>query len=504
MKNRTCHDSLAPFARTAVKVATSLALIGALAGCAATNGGETVDSLMRERARLAETRHQARAADAGAEAPAAADADALPVLSGKLSLADAVTLALANNRSLKTTYLLRVEADGLVTEAYAGALPQVGASASAESSLPREDDSDQYALGVEVSQALWRSGAVAAGVRYARLYAASTDFTIREKVQKTVAETAAKYLDVLLEQHLVQVFEEAAAVSDRVLQTAKSRRAQGVVSDYEVLRAEVEVANTRAELINERNALRRATVALFQTLGVSQASEVVFSGDLAYASEAHDLEAASAKAFALRPDLARGLAALRMAEENIAIVASAYGPAADLFAAGDYANRVDDEWQDEWTLGARATWKLFDGFERRGRMQVARSKRDQASETLRDLEDRAHVEVVDAVLQLKYADELYQSQIKNIDLAKEALRIIEAGSSRGRNTQVEVLDARAALTKATGMYYKAVHAHGMARLGLLSATGAIEPGEALGRLAGAVANEAPAIQAPAEDGDAAK
>ena len=47
MKNRTCHDSLAPFARTAVKVATSLALIGALAGCAATNGGETVDSLMR-------------------------------------------------------------------------------------------------------------------------------------------------------------------------------------------------------------------------------------------------------------------------------------------------------------------------------------------------------------------------------------------------------------------------------------------------------------------------
>ncbi|MDD4060479.1 MAG: TolC family protein, partial [Kiritimatiellae bacterium] len=164
----------------------------------------------------------------------------------------------------------------------------------------------------------------------------------------------------------------------------------------------------------------------------------------------------------------------------------------------------DDEWKDEWTLGARATWKLFDGFERRGRLQAARSKRDQAAETLRDLEDRAHVEVVDAVLQLKYADELYQSQIKNIDLAKEALRIIEAGSSRGRNTQVEVLDARAALTKAMGMYYKAVHAHGMARLGLLSATGAIEPGEALGRLAGAVANEAPAIQAPAEDGDAAK
>lgn len=472
-----------PRRRSVVRSVAFLALAGALAGCA-TQEGNVADSLMRERMRLAEARQQARAADS--DKPAAADADELPVLSGKLSLADAITLALANNRSLKTAYLTRVEAEGIVTEAYSGALPHVTASASAASSLPREDDSDQYGLGVEVSQALWRSGAVAAGIRYARLYAASTDFTIREKMQKTVAEAAAKYLDVLLEKHLVQVYEEAAAVSERVLQTAKSRRAQGVVSDYEVLRAEVEVANTRAELINERNALRRAVVALFQTLGVSQSSEVEFSGDLAYTAEAHDLEAASARAFALRPDLARGLAALRMAEENISIVASAYGPAADLFASGDYSNRIDDEWQDEWTVGARATWKLFDGLERRGKMQTARSRRDQAAETLRDLEDRAHVEVVDAVLQLKYADELYQSQIKNIDLAKEALRIIEAGSSRGRNTQVEVLDARAALTKATGMYYKAVHAHGMARLGLLSATGAVEPGEVLNSLVGSV------------------
>ena len=486
MKKQTFRN---PFPRAATQAAISLAIVGALAGCAS-QGGDVVDSLMRERARLAETRHQARAADAGA--PTAADADALPVLSGALSLADSITLALANNRSLKTTYLTRVEAEGLVTEAYAGALPQVGANASAATTLPREGDAEVYSLGVEVSQALWRSGAVAAGVRYARLYAASTDFTIREKVQATVAEVAAKYLDVLLEQHLVQVFEEATAVSDRVLQTAKSRRAQGVVSDYEVLRAEVEVANTRAELINERNALQRAVVSLFQALGVSQGSQVEFSGDLAFAPEAHDLEAASARAFALRPDLARGLAALRMAEENISIVASAYGPSADLFASGDYSNRIDDEWDDEWTAGARATLKLFDGFERRGRLQAARSKRDQAAETLRDLEDRAHVEVVNALLQLKYADELYQSQIKNIDLAREALRIIEAGSSRGRNTQVEVLDARAALTKSTGMYYKAVHAHGMARLGILRATGALKPGETVTSLVGAAAPAAEA------------
>ncbi|MGI5869109.1 MAG: TolC family protein [Kiritimatiellia bacterium] len=492
------------FCRATTKLAGVLALVGACAGCASMDGGGRTEALMRERAERADARRSAHAADAGS---AKTDADTLPVLSGSLSLADAITLALANNRSLKTAYLTRVEADGLVTEAFAGALPQVGANASAAAVGQQDDSADVYSLGVEVSQPLWRSGAVAAGVRYAQLYAASTDFTICEKVQATVADVTTKYLDVLLRRHLVRVFEEAAAVSDRVLETAKSRRAQGVVSDYEVLRAEVEVANTRAELINERNALQCTIVTLFQTLGVSQKSRVDFVGDLVFAPEAHDVDAASAKAFALRPDLARGLAALRMAEENVRIVASSYGPAADLFASADYSNRINDEWDDEWTAGARATWKLFDGFERRGRMQAARSRRDQAAETLRDLEDRAHVEVVNALLQLKYADELYQSQIKNIDLAREALRIIGTGFALGRNTQVEVLDARAALTKATGMYYKAVHAHGLARLGVLRATGALDASVAESGLVGEAPPVLPTppadVEAGAEDPETA-
>ena len=459
--------------------------MAALAGCQRFDSSRAAEDVREELAERAKERAEAKAEAAQGPRPAASQrakdrgTEELPIISGKLTLSDAVTLAMANNRTLQTAYLTRTEADGVIMQAYAGALPKADASAAAQNMWGDGNDDDTYSLGVEIAQPLWRSGAIGAAIRYARLYAASTDFTIREQVQSTVYKVVQKYMTVLLDQHLVQVYEDANAVSERLLQTTRNRREQGTVSDYEVLRAGVEVANTKAALINANNVLQSDIVSLFREMGVSQDSTVDFSGELAYSPEAYDLETASIKALRERPDIARAQAALFMTEENIKIANSSYGPKVDAFASGDYSNRREDDWNDEWIIGARATLSLFDGFERRGKVMAAVSKRDQAAEALRDIEDLAHVEVVDALLKLKYAEELYISQMKNLDLSKEALRILETGSSFGRNTQVEVLDARAALTQSVGTYYNAVYSHGIARLGIRYATGTLSPDDPL-------------------------
>lgn len=461
-----------------------LAVFTLLAGCTSPQSSDTSNSIKSELQSRTDARIHAR--NTARSTPDSKPSDDLPRLAGTLNIEDAIKLAMANNRALRIAYLTRKDADGLVMQKYAGVMPDITARASAQTTLPQDANSDTYLVGVGIIQPLWRSGSVAAGLRYAKLYSASTDFTIREAVQSTVFDIASKYMDVLLQQHLVQVDEEATGVSQRVLQTAKSRRQQGVVSDYEVLRAEVEVANTSAGLINRKNALQSAKVALFQAMGVSQDSDVAFDGELIYAAEAFDLEAASAKASVERPTIARALAALRMADEQINIVKAEYGPSVDGFLTGDYSNtrkfkddKSSSEWDDDWTVGARVTLTLFDGFERRGKVLSAISKREQAAESLRDIEDKVHVEIVNALLQLNYSDELYQSQKKNIELSREALRILEVGSSRGRNTQVEVLDARSALTEAVGAYYRSIHSQGLARLAIRNAMGILSPDDSM-------------------------
>ena len=460
-----------------------LPLTAAFVGCQSFDTGDTVADIRNELLERAKERKEAQAGEADERRDRTRrGTEELPVILGKLTISDAVTLAMANNRTLKTAYLTRMDADGAIMEAYAGALPNANLSLDAHNTWIDGDSDDTYSLGVEVVQPLWRSGAVSAGVRFAKLYAASTDFTIREKVQSIIYSVVQKYMTVLLNEHLVDVYEDANAVAERLLETTRNRRQQGTVSDYEVLRAGVEVANTKAALINANNALQSAMVLLFREMGVSQESKVEFSGELKYSPEHFVLETTSLKAFQERPDIARAQAALFMAEENMKIVKSLYGPRADVFASADYSNARADEWNDTWTVGARVRLPIFDGFERRGKLISAVSKRDQAAEALRDLEDLSHVEVVEALLKLKYADELYVSQMKNLDLSREALRILETGSSFGRNTQVEVLDARAALTQAMGTYYNAVYSHGIARLGVRYATGTLYPDDSMDEL----------------------
>ena len=395
----------------------------------------------------------------------------LPSLSGKLSLADSVTLALANNHDIKSAYLAKRASEGLIDQAYADAMPNAALSASAQNNFSADDHNDNYGLGVRITQPLWRGGAVAAGLRYAKYYAASADFTIREMASDIVFAVSEKYLSVLLNQQLASVYEEAAAVSERLLQTANSRRAQGVAPEYEVLRAQVEVANARADLINASNALRRAEITLFDTMGVSQESTVSFSGALAYEPERFDEALIFELAALNRPDLLKAQAAVFMARENLNVVKSDYRVKLDAFGNAGYNNNKQGDWDDEIIVGATASLQLYDGWKKRGKIAVAESQLAQSEVALRKAQDAARVEAVNALLQLDYSEELYDSQKKNINVAREALRMIEAGSRQGRNTQVEVLDARAAVTGAMGAYYRAIHSHTLAKLAIREAAG---------------------------------
>ena len=465
-----------------------LVLAAASAGCLSTGPGPTTDELRS-------VRRQAAAPPPAGEystTTTAATARGLPRLDGGIGLRQAVNSALAHNLSLRGAFLRRAEALGLVEEARGEALPGLGMTAAANSDLTERDDTPEtYSAGILFTQPLWRSGIVAAGLRYARLNAASTDAAIRQQVQGTIAQVTRLYFDVLLQQHLETVYEEAAGTADRLLKTAKTRRGAGTVSDYEVLRAEVELSTANADLLQARNTLRTSRLELLRTLGVDQSSNLDLTDSLTFTAEEYDGEAAVRAALEHRPDLFQAEAALRMAEANVALVRGQYGPAIDAFVRGTYANpdpnvssriagssgdgNFRDEWGDDWSVGATLTLTLFDGFARRGRIRQADSKVGQAETALRDAEESARVEVIKALLDLRYASELYESQKKNIELAREALRMLDSGFRMGRNTQVEVLDAQSALTAAMGRYYNSIHSHSVARMSVRHALGLLGP-----------------------------
>ena len=408
--------------------------------------------------------------------PAREGNDTLPYLSGQVTLKEAQRIALAHNLTYRQALHALAAAKAQVGEARAEALPTIGltAESSAMDPAPAGSDSDEYRISGTLTQALWRNGAVSLGIRAAVAVELEAQAAVEASRQQVLLNASIAYIDVLLDEKLVEVYESSVAVSERTLATARSRYARGAAANYEVLRAEVDLASARAELIEARNNHQNARIAFYRVLGVSQNSSLKLEDAMKEVTDLYE-GAADAERTALtrRPEILQAHAALDAAQTAYQLARTEYGPSLDLFGRGDYARENSDGWEDSWTIGVTATYTLFDGFGRSSRVDAALAQAASAREALRIVEQNVLAETVAALLNVDYAREFNQTQSRNLELANEMVRIVEAGFRAGKNTQVEVLDARAALTQASGDFYRSAHAIASSLLQLRHATGTL-------------------------------
>ena len=412
-------------------------------------------------------------------------------LSGKLTLQDGLKLALANNKQLLATVQDKAAARGGVVESYSAVLPAVTASGGytrldSVSSFSVGGTSvslgqvNNYSVDLAVSQPLFRGGAITGQLRSAQLALCLSDEGVRAQVQQTIYDVARAYYDTLLAQQLFTVNEEAVKSAEAHLADVTRKRAQGVASEYDVLRAQVDVSNFRAEMIQQRNRIHLAKTSLLKAMGVSQDSVVELSDDLVYASMKPVLEEAVRLAHENRPDLYQAELGVRLQREALRITRSRYWPSVDAtftqqWTRPDPHDSMLDAWGGAWSGGVVARWTLFDGLAREGAVIRDKAVLKRRNIELLDAQERALLEVQQAVLSLRDAEEFVESQRLNLQRAQEGLRLSEVGYREGVNTEVEVTDARSALTRARALHYQTLYDHNLARLNLQRAMGILGP-----------------------------
>jgi len=417
--------------------------------------------------------------------------EALPRLDGELTAADAVNLALRYNPTLQQVVQEKRKAEGRLWEAYAEGLPSVDLSAD----YARLDEistinigTESFAVGakdnwsykVEVTQPLFKGGSVPLAIKGAKIYRYLNDEAVRQAVQDSVLAVVRAYDDVLLAGRLYEVQEQSLEFAERNLKDVRARREAGVAIRYDELRAEVEVSNVRADMIRERNALRRAWTVLFRAMGVSQKSEVTLVDRLEYVPLDMSFEDAVEIAFSNRPELYQREFDVQLQDTLLRVLHTRYWPSLEAWgwlqwAKPDPHDSTHIGWDRQWQAGLRLTWALFDGMRREGQIIQQKAVLRQSEIALSDTEQQVLEEVKNAVLSLDDARELVESQRLNLAQAEEALRLVQIGSQQGVNTALEVLDARAALTRTSGLYYEALHAHAVARLAFQRAVGLLGP-----------------------------
>jgi outer membrane protein TolC len=332
---------------------------------------------------------------------------------------------------------------------------------------------------------LYSGGGVKNALDAQRLARESALLELESVINAALLEVRTRFYNVLLAREQIKVQEENVRLLGQQLQTAKNRFEAGTSSNFEVLRAEVALANAQPGLIRARNGFRIAIDELRQSLGYTNPrAESVrklpeFIGSLEFTPVSYDLQDALAQGRANRPELKR-LEKLELAREaGVKVARSDYQP--NLALVGGYELRKNNfsnrfrESLDGWTIGLQSNWAIFDGRATAGRVAQARSQLNQARLLTSESTLAVEVEIRRAYSSLQEAAELAESATKVVAQAEEALRLADARYAAGTATQLDVLEARVALTDSRNNQLQANYSYNVAVAAMRKATGSADP-----------------------------
>ena len=409
-------------------------------------------------------------------------------LTRPLSLADALNTALLQNATLLKAQNDLQSSHGLVVQTRAVALPQVNVTGKYQdqeetfgAGAPFTVPNQTWNSGIQISQAIYEGGKLRAAIKAADATAQQALAQYNTAVADMLLNVRLAYYDVLLAAQQIVVHEASVKLLQKELDDQQHRFDAGTVPKFNVLRAEVAVANERPSLIHARNEYRIAKNNLANLLGYNLPRDVWENLPLNLTDNFDTapwnvvLPDAIQQALSRRSELVALRKQIDLSQLNIVNAKAGYKPTVSVFAGYGWMNNsyntdVGSDLQG-WNAGAQLNWSIFDGLLTHGKVVQARAQYDRARTDLDDQSRQIELAVRTAYSDFIEARETLESQEKVQEEAEEALREANARAEAGSGTQLDVLDAETSLTQARTTQIQARHDYVTARAKLERAIG---------------------------------
>jgi len=403
--------------------------------------------------------------------------EAKPALT--LTLDEALAMALRQNPFFLATQEKETQARSGVRQAVSRFLPSLNAQGSDTldeklfvlefpSMIPGEppqrisiDFTKDYQMALAFSLPLFAGGQLVAGYKQANYGLQASRESVRLSEQETIFNVKKAFYGYLLTREFSSVAEEALALAEKFRENVKNLYEVGMASKFDLLRSDVQVANLKPQAIKAKNSIEVAELGLKTILGIELDTPLEVKGELAATPLDAGGESVIEEALAQRPELRQLNYQRLMAGEMLKI---ARGSALPTLAIGGTYNFWSDalnfrkgSWQNYYTINLSLTLPLFNGFESRARIGQSKAAIRELEWTRKGLSDAIAFEVRQAVLNNNQARETLLSQEKNIEQAREAVRIAELNYAEGLATNLDVSTAQVALSQARTNYSQALY-----------------------------------------------
>jgi outer membrane protein len=331
---------------------------------------------------------------------------------------------------------------------------------------------DNYTWAVEVKQPLFAGGGIVANYHATRIGAeiAATDETT--VVQDTVQEVKIAYFNILKAERLHGVAVQSVEQIEAHRKMAQDFFDVGVIPRNDLLRAEVELANGRQNLVKAENSVEMAKSKFNTVLRREINSPTELEDILTLKPFTQSLHECQKRALENRSEIKSSAMKVEQSQKMLDLTKSEYFPTIN--AIGHYERFGDTPGvsgslykdQENWYVMGVASWNFWEWGRTKNRVNASRSRENQTAYSLQNIKDQVTLEVKNSWLTLHEAEKQLAVTQKAIEQAEENYRISRERYHEQVGTSTDVLDAQTLLTRAKSDYFNALSDYNisMARL----------------------------------------
>ncbi|UCG52851.1 MAG: TolC family protein, partial [Candidatus Latescibacterota bacterium] len=238
----------------------------------------------------------------------------------RLSLNDAIKLAMENNEDIRIAEAGLQRARGRKKEAFSAALPYIGLDAGYTRNILRPviffrdpiseevlqieiGEEHDYLMHISFSQVLFAFGRVGGAIKAADYFLKSSEATLEAANRSIKLETEIAYYEALLAAEVKEIAEQSLDAAQKHFDETKRKLRQQMASNFDSIRAEVQVKNREPEVIKADNAIRLTRLNLKRIIGVDRNTPVVLTDSLGFEPQTYSLEDAINEAYKMRADV---------------------------------------------------------------------------------------------------------------------------------------------------------------------------------------------------------
>jgi outer membrane protein TolC len=394
-----------------------------------------------------------------------------------ITLAQALELAKRNNNDLQVTILQLEQSKFALRQAQAALFPTLGVTASiansrdAGSSLTVDQEraagqivsntpsNSAFTGQAQLSYNLYSSGQRKASIRQAEEQIRYQELAVETKSEDIRLNVATAYYNLQQADEQVRINNSAVVNAQASLRDAVSLERAGVGTKFDVLTAQVNLANAQQNVVTSIGQQEIARRQLATLLNTSEMTNLTAAEPVQLAGLwQRTLEQSIILAYQNRPELQEELAQRNIYEQQRRQALSALGPQVNFVASYSLEDIFNDHISasDGYSVGLQATLNLYDGG-------AAKAKAAQAKSNILITETQFSEQRNQIRFQVEQAYFTERSNLDNVqtanvalDQAKEALRLARLRFQAGVGTQTDVINSENSLTTAEGNRVKAI------------------------------------------------